>query len=40
MMHEAMIWALSVPLEVLLALLLIHKVEQRRQRRQSWWRGR
>lgn len=40
MMHETFIWVASLPLAVLLALLLIHKVEARRQRRQSWWRGR
>lgn len=39
MMHEAFIWAISIPLAVLAALLLVHKVEARRQRRNNWWRG-
>lgn len=40
MAHEAAVWLVSVPLAVLAALLIVHKAEQRRQRRQNWWRGR
>ena len=40
MTHDMTVYLVSVPLALLFAMLLIHKVEQRRQRRQSWWRGR
>lgn len=40
MSHETFVWLVSIPLSVLLALLLIHKAEARRQRRQDWRRGR
>jgi len=32
-------WIIAANLALLATLLLIAKIEQRRQRRQSWWRG-
>lgn len=40
MSHETFIWLVTIPLVTMIALLLIHKAEARRQRRNSWWRGR
>ena len=37
---DIVLWIISVNMAVLLGALLINKLEQRRQRRQSWWRGR
>lgn len=39
MAHETFVWLVSIPIVTLLALLLIHKAEARRQR-QNWRRGR